>query len=194
MNYPIDRELTDTVAWTSSDETVARVSDVEPRRVSTANAGTALLRASTGIGLTATVAVLVVNADADQLQVNPVGVDPVKLSLGPRASAQLELLGHFGGNWYCVTTDATWMSDHPEVATVVKAPALAGHAQSVALGNAIVTAFLKSGTCKVNDTILVQAAFINAGLLTQVYVLAVAGRPCTGPCCCARTRTPATGP
>ncbi len=86
------------------------------------------------------------------------------------------------------------MSDHPEVATVANAPALAGHAQSVALGNAIVTAFLKSGTGKVNDTILVQAAFINAGLLTQVHVLAVAGRPCTGTCRCARTRTPATGP
>ncbi len=67
MNYGIDRELTDTVAWTSSDETVARVSNVEPGRVTTANAGTALLRASAGIGLTATVAVLVVNADADQL-------------------------------------------------------------------------------------------------------------------------------
>ena len=63
----IDRELTDSVAWTSSDETVARVSNVEPGRVTTANAGTALLRASAGIGLTATVAVLVVNADADQL-------------------------------------------------------------------------------------------------------------------------------
>ena len=147
-------DITDSVAWTSSASSRATVSNVAPRgMVETGSQyGLVNLTATSTSGVSGWLQLNVVGEDLDSLELNPAGPDPVKLALGN--TAQLELVGRFGDDWFCVTADASFDTLNPNVAGVINSAKQRGLVVSKGLGSAMVTAHVGA----VNDMLQVQVA------------------------------------
>jgi uncharacterized protein YjdB len=143
------RNVTAAASWTSSDTTVAQVSDAGPTRgqATALAAGTTTVSAFFG-GLNGKTTLTVSAASVSSVEISP---STTSISVGAtvvlRAYAVLT-----DGTKFEVTTSAAWTSSNTSIATVSSGGASIGQATAVATGSATITATYKglSGTATLN--------------------------------------------
>ncbi len=155
-------DVTSVVTWSSASPSRASVSNAlgQHGRVATGPAfGPASLVATSASGLSGSITIDVVDARVDRLEINRGGEDPVRLAMGN--AARLEVVGRFGGPYYCVTDDTAYVSSSPDVASVSNVEGSRGLVRSAGVGSTMVTAW----SVGVTDTIL-----ITVGIPTLSFV------------------------
>lgn len=145
-------DVTSVVTWSSGAPARATVSNAlfEQGRVITGAPGAVTLFATAAGGVSGSIALSVLDATLDRLEINRTGDDPLRLALGN--ASRLDVQGRFGGSYYCVTDDVAYFSSEGTVATVSNVDGTRGVVRSVGTGSALVTAW-RFG---VTDTILVN--------------------------------------
>jgi trimeric autotransporter adhesin len=133
------RDLSSTAAWSSSDATVATISDsgllaaVAPGRVTIT---------ATFAGLMASATVLVTEA-----RLTAIAVGPVDLTLTRGSSQQYMAMASFtDGSSRDITNDASWASSDGTVVLVADSPPGRGLVTAVGVGTAMVSASLSGAT------------------------------------------------
>jgi len=147
------QELTAAATWSSSDTTVASVSNAPLSKglTSAVAAGSAVITASFG-GRTGSAPLTVTSATLTAIEVIP--TDP---SLPRGLSQQFSATGIFSdGSTQDLTGSVTWISSDPAVAAVSNAAGSSGQASGLAVGAALITA--ASGNVSGSSTLTVTSA------------------------------------
>ncbi|HVV81990.1 MAG TPA: Ig-like domain-containing protein [Kofleriaceae bacterium] len=146
-----NQDLTDQVVWSSSDDTIAEVSN-DPADVGTAHTfvtGEVQVTATSGT-ITASTTFTVTDAELDSIEVDPAG-DSVAAGL----ELQFSATGVYSdGSTLDVTADVTWSSSDDGILSISNAEGSQGLAHGESTGQATVTAELGgvSGTADVEVT------------------------------------------
>lgn len=162
-------DVTTSVAWSSSDPSIATVSNAvgSPGLATTVATGTAEIRAELD-GVTGS-ATLTVSAD----RLVAIEVKPTDPSIVLGTTKNFVVAGTLStGDVRNLTQLATWSSSDPSVATVTNGPPAKGHAVAVALGTTEIRA--QSGTISGATTLTVRPP--SASCAGGPFVCKTAGR------------------
>ena len=166
------QSLTASVTWSSSDTTVASISNAAGSQglATSAGVGTALISASLGsvsgsTGLTVTAATLV-----------SISVTPATQSIASGTSEQFAAVGTYTDNsTQDLTTQVSWTSSTPATATISNASGSQGVATSAAVGTTTIAAAL--GNVSGSTTLNVTAATLVSISVTPANITIASGYP-----------------
>ena len=161
--------LTTSVTWSSSDSSVANISNAagSQGQATTLSTGTTSISAASGsvsgsTTLTVTAAVLV-----------SISVSPTSTSVVTGATQQFDATGMYSDNsTQDLTTSATWSSDNTHVATISNASGSNGLASAIAIGSAHISAVFSGITSttaalSVNSTTTQESVLHSFALTTS---------------------------
>ena len=157
------QDLTRLVSWTSSDSTIAAVSNAPGSRglVTGTGAGSAAITAGLA-GITGSASVMVTAA-----VLTSITITPPTLSLAKGTTQQLRATGRFSDNTtQDLTATADWTSSDLTTAAVSNAQGSAGQVTGVAAGNATITA-------KQNGIVGTAAVTVTGATLASINVTPV---------------------
>jgi uncharacterized protein YjdB len=143
------QDITDQVAWASSDEEIAQISNATDNRgEATARAVGAATISATLDDVTGSTVLNVTAAVLDTIDITPA---TPRLALG--RSLQFTATGVFSDHTtHDLTADVTWASSAPLLASISNAAGLEGKATALAVGDATITATLVTATRTVTGT------------------------------------------
>jgi len=164
------QDLTDSVTWTTTDATVATVSNAVGSKgtLNAILAGQATIEASSG----AITDAIVVNVTSAVLQ--SIDLSPLTPSMAIGLTVPISATGNYSdGSTQNLTDTATWTSDTIGVATVSNAPGSEGIVTSVAIGTAQITATL--GAVQASTVVSITSAVLTSIEVTPTSPTVAAG-------------------
>lgn len=168
---PYTNEITDSVSWSSEDDTMASVTGSGLVETGSVDSDTYVeIEADAGEGTPGTLEILVIDGSLTGMRVDDLGVDTIGLGTTTPWEAHVTI---DGVRWYQVTRQAAWESDDDTIADVSSAAGEEGLVEGIAVGTTTIWARFQGRSGNDNIT-------VNDITLDSVEVVPSAATVCLG--------------